>query len=332
VPLALSRRLTDAGDGPAAHYSEHCVVLARSIFALLAIALGAGCGRSSHAATRGRGGRDTAAARVATSTARTVVVTAHDYSFTGVPARIRSGWITFRLVNAGAEVHMMGFERVPSGHSARAVLDATAANRPSPETAAWGGPNAVSPGDTSTVTMFFPPGEYAIGCAVESEDGRMHAVKGMMSVMTVVGPPDSSVAPPTADATVTLTSYHVAVHGALAPGVRTLFVENGASQGHDLEILEILPGHTEADALRWFAHPAKEAPPARAVGGVVAIHPGQRAFVSATLRRGSYVFLCWVPDDAGQPHFQRGMHQLITIGNGAGGEPWKRTAHHRSVR
>jgi uncharacterized cupredoxin-like copper-binding protein len=280
------------------------------------LCLSAACRRSSHDATERRAtSADSVATRAAPSadTARIILVTAHDYSFSGVPARIRAGWLTLRLVNAGKEVHMLGIGRVPFGHSAHAVLDAIAHGRPVPETSDWGGPNAVSPGDTATVTLFFPPGDYAMMCAVESPDGRMHALHGMMAMMTVTSASDSTVAPAREDVNVTLTDYHVTVRGALAAGERTVRVQNGASQGHDLEILEILPGHSEADAMRWFEHPAREAPTARAVGGVVEIHPGQAAFVTATFHPGKYLFLCWVPDEAGHPHFLRGMHQAVMV-------------------
>jgi uncharacterized cupredoxin-like copper-binding protein len=304
---------------PAPSSGEISLPIARSTSALLALlALGAGCRSSRHDTARSHepppdalAARTTSAA--GTSTARTVLITAHDYFFTGVPARIHAGWLTLRLVNAGTEVHMLGIGRVPYGHSARAVLAAIVSNRSVPETADWGGPNAVSPGDTSTVAMYFPAGDYAIICAVASADGKMHANRGMMAVMTVTGTSDSASAPTKQDATVTLTDYHVAVRGTLAAGERTVRVQNGASQGHDLEILEILPGHSKADALRWFEHPAKGAPTARAIGGVVAIHPGQQALVSATFHPGKYLFLCWVPDEAGRPHFRRGMQQVITI-------------------
>ena len=290
-----------------------CIVLAGT---------SAGCRSRGHDATRRRAAlADTSAApgsqSSGTSTARTILITAHDYAFTGVPARIHAGWLTFRLVNAGSEVHMLGIARVPYGHSARAVLVAIARDRAEPETTDGGGPNAVSPGDTATVTLFFPAGEYAITCSVESADGKMHALRGMMALMTVTGTPDSSStaaqAPPPADASVTLTDYHVGVRGTLSAGDRTVHVQNEASRGHDLEILEILPGHSAADAMRWFEHPARETPAARAIGGVVAIHPGQEAVVSATFRPGNYLFLCWVPDSAGRPHFRRGMHQAITV-------------------
>ena len=287
----------------------------RGLIALLV--LGAGCRNSGRDAVRHHGPVSDSLARgnasPVTSAARTVLITAHDFSFAGVPSRIRAGWLTLRLVNAGTEVHMLGIGRVQYGHSARAVLDAVVNDRTPPETSDWGGPNAVSPGDTSTATLFFPAGEYAIICAVPSADGRMHAKQGMIAMMTVTGMPDTSNAPAHEDVSVTLTDYRVAVRGSLTSGVRTVRVQNNASQGHDLEILELLPGHSSADALRWFEHPAKEKPTARAIGGVVSIHPGQQAVVSASFRPGRYLFLCWVPDDAGHPHFQRGMQQLVTV-------------------
>jgi uncharacterized cupredoxin-like copper-binding protein len=311
-----------SSDGAALHLlptvcTETKLTFARSMLALVTLSItlagsSAGCRFGGHDATRRRAAlADTSVApgprSSGTSTARTILVTAHEYAFTGVPARIHAGWLTFRLANAGSEVHMLGIARVPYGHSARVE----------PETTAWGGPNAVSPGDTATVTLFFPAGEYAITCSVESADGKRHSLHGMMALMTVTGTPDSSSeaahAPAPADVNVTLTDYHVGVRGTLSAGDRTVHVQNGASRGHDLEILEILPGHSAADAMRWFEHPARETPTARAIGGVVAIHPGQEAVVSATFRPGNYLFLCWVPDSAGRPHFQRGMHQAITV-------------------
>ena len=298
---------------------------------IVILAVGMDCRPSSHDAARRRQATDSlaSAARPATPTssvARTVLVTAHDYTFSGVPPRIHAGWLTFRLVNAGAEVHMMGIERVPYGHSARAFLEAIASDHSTPETSSWGGPNAVSPGDTATVTLFFPAGEYVISCAVESADGMMHLRRGMMTTMIVTGTLDSTSAQPHAHADVMLTDYRVSVQGTLAPGDRILRVRNGASQGHDLEILELPPGRSVANVLRWFEHPAKEPATARAIGGVVAIHPGQLALVSATFRPGRYVFLCWVPDGEGRPHFRRGMQRLVVVAAA------KRTPSSRSSR
>jgi hypothetical protein len=113
---------------------------------------------------------------------------------------------------------------------------------------------------------------------------------------------------------VTLTDYHVTLSaGQLAIGTRRIRVHNAATQEHDLEILQILPGHSAADVLRWFEHPGREVPTARAIGGVVAIHPEQDAVVTATFVPGTYLLLCWVPDEKGVPHFRRGMSTPVTI-------------------
>jgi len=292
--------------------------LRRAAVIIAAFALDAGCGGSGRdpAPTTGRV-HATAAQRsppaVSGPDARTLLVTAHDYAFTGVPQRVPAGWLRVRMINAGRELHMLGIERVPAGRSAREVVDSLARGRPAPEGQDWGGPNVVSPGDTATATLFFPAGQYVIGCAVESADGKLHLAKGMLAAFEVVSAPDSAAAPVGEDARVTLTDYRVDVQGELRPGTRTLRVRNAATQGHDLEILQVQPGRSRDDALRWFEHPARSAPAARALGGVVAIHPGQEALVTATLHPGTYLFLCWVPDAAGRPHFRRGMWRTVTI-------------------
>ena len=43
------------------------------------------------------------------------------------------------------------------------------------------------------------------------------------------------------------------------------------------------------------------------------MHAGQEALVTATLRPGTYLFLRWVPDATGRPHFQHGMWQTVTV-------------------
>ena len=290
----------------------------RSMSAVFAtFALGAGCsgsGRDAAPTHRQVAAETRPAAPVAGAVGRrTLLITAHDHAFTGVPERAPAGWLTVRMVNAGREVHMLGIARVPVGHSARDIIDSIARNRPTPAAQDWGGPNAVGPGDTATAGLFFPPGQYVIACAVESADGKRHFQKGMLAVLEVVPAADTVAAPAGEDALVTLTDYRVDVRGALPPGTRTVRVRNAATQGHDLQILEILPGHSAEDALRWFERPANEAPTARAVGGVVAMHPGQEALVTATLRPGTYLFICWVPDADGRAHFHRGMRRIVTV-------------------
>jgi hypothetical protein len=310
----------------ASFLQERRMCRSRSMFApLAAFVLAAGCGdprrdvAPAGDGARAAGARSSAPAASAAGAprGRTLLITGHDHAFTGVPERVPTGWLTVRMVNAGREMHMLGIGRVPAGHSAREVLGALLHGRPAPETQDWGGPNAASPGDTATVALFFPPGEYVLTCVVESADGERHLAKGMVAAFEVVpasdAAADSAAAPAGEDALVTLTDYRVDVRGALAPGPRTVRVRNAAAQGHDLQILELLPGRSAEDALRWFEHPGREAPTARAVGGVVAMHASQEALVTATLRPGTYLFLCWVPDATGRPHFRHGMWRTVTV-------------------
>lgn len=46
---------------------------------------------------------------------RTLVVTANDYAFSGLPARVSAGWVTIRMINAGKELHMFASVEIPPG-------------------------------------------------------------------------------------------------------------------------------------------------------------------------------------------------------------------------
>jgi hypothetical protein len=203
---------------------------------------------------------------------RAYLVTAHDYAFAGIPERAPAGWLTFRMANAGIELHMFGIARVRDGHTLPETIDSLSNDREVPVDD-WGGPNAVSPGDTATASLYFSPGQYLVVCVIESSDGKRHLQKGMRGAFEVVSAGDTT-GVSGEDALVMLTDYHVALSGPpLATGTRRIRVHNAATQGHDLEILRMLPGHSADDALRWFEHPGKEAPTARAVGGTSRFTP-----------------------------------------------------------
>ncbi len=97
-------------------------------------------------------------------------------------------------------------------------------------------------------------------------------------------------------------------------GRHTFRVENDGPQEHDVTVLEVAPGKSQAEVLAWFNEPAKGAPAARALGGIVGIPRGTHGFFSADFHRGEYILLCFVPDEHdGKPHFQHGMVRRITV-------------------
>jgi len=113
----------------------------------------------------------------------TLVLTAHDYAFSGLPTRVSAGWVTVRMINAGKELHMFASVSVPAGMTTASLLDSLLRGNSTKDLTEWGGPNAVAPGDTATVTMFLPAGKYAVGCFVDSPDGKTHFMKGNVGII-----------------------------------------------------------------------------------------------------------------------------------------------------
>ena len=281
----------------------------RSILSLMAVAvLFTGAGVLNAAAT----GANNAPAAALPASSHTVFITAHDYSFTGLPARLPAGWVNIRMINAGRELHMLATFSVPHGYTVTTLLDSLLHGHFSPNVQEWGGPNAVAPGDTGVVSLFLPAGQYVVGCFVKSADGKTHFMKGMMGSFEVVGAPGAA-SPLSDEDTVTLSTYRIAMSGVtLRPGIRTFLVRNVAKEPHDAVILKVLPGHSVEDALRWFANVAVGTPAAIPVGGTTALHSGEHNFVNARLTPGTYVLVCWLTTN-NKFHFDLGMKQVFTV-------------------
>jgi len=243
---------------------------------------------------------------------RTLTLTANDFAFTGMTARVSAGWVTIRMINAGKEMHMFASASVPRGMTTSAVLDSIMKEHVPKDFKEWGGPNAVAPGDTNTVTLFLPAGSYVVGCFVTSQDGKTHFMKGMMGSFEVVAARDTGVAP-VSDRNILLSTYHIAMDGGtLSKGAHVFMVRNTVAQPHDMVILKVLPGHTVAQALKWFGNPPVGAPAAEAIGGTTALHLNERAYVNARFTPGTYVLVCWMKTD-NKTHFQLGMQKVITV-------------------
>src|SRR5690349_7594441 len=110
-----------------------------------------------------------------------VTVIAHDYAFsTPSPISVPAGPVTFRMINAGKELHMMGVVWL-GAHTFKDFMAAIQGDTTFQGSYEVGGPDAVMPGDTSYATVILEPGHVALACWVEGEDGKMHVMKGMMT-------------------------------------------------------------------------------------------------------------------------------------------------------
>lgn len=245
-----------------------------------------------------------------------VTVTANDFSF-DAPGQVPAGAVTMRLVNNGKELHHAQMIRIEDGKTMDDMAKALKNPGPPPSWVKFvGGPNAIAPGKETHSTSVLTPGLYAYLCFIPSPDRVIHASKGMVRPFEVTPASSTSAAGlPVTDATITLVDYDFQVSQPLTPGKRTILVENGGPQAHEVALLKLAPGKTVADFAAWDAGGMKGPPPAEPVGGVVALDKGARATFTVDLSPGDYGLICFVPDTKdGKPHLAHGMMKMIKVG------------------
>jgi hypothetical protein len=247
---------------------------------------------------------------------RVVTVTAADFAYQA-PASIPAGVTTIRLVNNGPELHHVQLVRLDSGHTLPEFMDAMKAGGPPPAWAHWvGGPNTPAPDGHSVTetTLDLTAGEYVLLCVIPSADGQLHAMKGMFKPLTVTAAPAGpAAAAPAVDARMTLSDYSYGLAGEVAAGRRTIRVENGAAQPHEVVLVQLAPGKTAQDMMGWIMN-MQGPPPGRPIGGTSMLGRGAVNFVTADFAAGDYALLCMVPDAGdGKPHVMHGMVQQFTV-------------------
>jgi hypothetical protein len=249
----------------------------------------------------------------------TLRIVAVDYAYQ-LPKEIAAGPTRLELVNQGHELHHAQLVRLEQG---KTVADLVAAMQPAAPPPAWvvpvGGPGAVNPGDSSSVIQTLPPGQYALFCWIPSlVDHKEHRMKGMVAGFKVTEGHGARPELPKADVTIRMLDFGYAPSAPLTAGKRVIRVTNDGPQLHEMVLVQLPAGNTAADLLAWNPETATEPPPARYVGGTVALPPGGEAIVEATLEAGSYVLICYIPDAKdGRPHLAHGMVLPLTVQPGA---------------
>ncbi len=238
-----------------------------------------------------------------------VTLTLADYSITG-PATLPAGYVTFKTVNTGNELHQAALVRLDSGKTAEDFANALKASGPPP---AWitflGGPQ-----NNTEVTLRLTPGTYVWYCAIPSPDGVPHVAKGMLAPMTVTAASDStSGAAPVADIDVAAQDYTWNLSTPITAGHHVLAITDSAAQPHEMLIVRLAPGKTAKDVIAWAAKPVGP-PPVEWVSGVAALGSGQINYLTADFTPGQYALLCFLPDAKdGQPHVAHGMVKEFTV-------------------
>lgn len=281
---------------------------------LAALALAACSAKETDHATAGS---DTtaAAAPAAAPKPNEITITARDFAF-DAPDTIPEGLTTVHFINHGTQLHHATFVRLENGHTMADLMAAMKKPGPPPSWAVFdGGPNAVVPGDSSNITQDLEAGNYVMLCLVPGPDGVPHMMKGMERAFTVVHPAGGKVdvPEPVADVTVTLADYSFTLSTPLTAGHHVILVDNSGPQVHELVLVQLPPGKTAMDLVKWVDK-QQGPPPGKPIGGLSPMYPGGNASFTVDLTPGNYAFICFVPDAKdGKPHAMHGMTKQFTI-------------------
>lgn len=244
-----------------------------------------------------------------------IAITARDYSF-DAPRTLPTGISSFTLRNAGMEDHHAQLLGLNESVTIEQFGQAVAGN---PDAAlalvsTEGGPGAVEPGKTGNeVFLDLKAGNYLLVCLIPSPDGIPHLAKGMVQPVTVAPPPTSAQLPPSS-ATVDMFDFGFTIPQ-LRAGQQTLKITNSGPQAHEFAVVQIPNDVTPAQLAEALQNLEGEPPfPITNVPGFQAIDKGGTGWLSLNLTAGSYVALCFIPDQAtGAPHAALGMVQPFRV-------------------
>jgi hypothetical protein len=130
------------------------------------------------------------------------------------------------------------------------------------------------------------------------------------------GPADSGASAPRTSATVALRDYRFAMPSRLKPGRQTLKVVNEGKVMHHALVFPLAKGVKERALLKKIRagkEPTKEfsGPPAALVE---IVSPKTTNAVEMNLRRGRYLFICFLQDGPKEKmHAQKGMQKVVTV-------------------
>lgn len=242
-----------------------------------------------------------------------VRVVARDFAFDSAHTA-PAGLVAIRLVNTGGAIHMLGVGRLDSGKTVADLYRAMSGTQPIHWFSELGGPGAVSPGDSVTQYVVLQPGTYSMICFWPDSTGKAHDLSGMFTTLTVTGQTAGAPVEPTPDIYLRERDYNITATGAFTRGRHVFRVDNDGPQGHDVMLLRVLPGRSDAEVERWLEKPTMRDAPVEALGGTVGLERWAHATFAADLKPGQYLILCMIPDATDhRPHFMHGMVTRVSV-------------------
>lgn len=243
-----------------------------------------------------------------------VSVKTSEYKF-DIPASFSGGLVELTIDNsAGAESHEAELTLLDAGKTLADFQTTLTAKGPPP---AWtkpaGGPGPVLPGKSAAFTANLGAGTYVLVCNVPAQDGKAHLEKGMVAEVAVTD--GKSGALPTADVEIATQEFAFTGVDALKAGSQTVKVTNTGKQAHHSAVFVMAPSKKTADIAAFFGSDTPSGPPPFVgVTGLIGTQlPGGESTRTLELDSGTtYVFICFIPDTDGTPHFAKGMSAEVT--------------------
>ena len=236
------------------------------------------------------------------------------------PDVVPAGLVEVHGLNHGVETHQAVFAELADGMTANeyvttflqapvATLDATRLR---------GGLQFVRPEHGQNVTVQLEPGRYLLWCALPGPGpGELHLAHGMWTELTVQGAASDA---PILDAipsvgTIELINWAFATPTTLRAG-EVYTVVNSGTRVHEIGMASLANGATREDVLAFLSGdaPPGDPPPFTDLSGTGLLSPGTRQTFPIDVPPGRYVLVCYLPDpDDGQPHFMKGMVQVVDV-------------------
>jgi uncharacterized cupredoxin-like copper-binding protein len=246
--------------------------------------------------------------------ARTLVVTAYEYSFQA-PDSAPAGLVTVRLIDRGKKAHQLAMARLDDTSSLDRVMRSLIADKARTGGLRWvGGVESAIPGESGETILPLTSGRYVIICAYEGENGLAHMSLGMIRTLIVTpGTPVRAQSLPATPTTIALSDYHIAFSSPLHSGKQLVRVVNVGKQRHHLAIARIVGNATTDEIMKWDGK-SQPAPLEDMSGGAAVMDPGQASVIEMDLTPGRYALACILSDDSkSKPHYLLGMHEEIAI-------------------
>lgn len=183
-----------------------------------------------------------------------------------------------------------------------------------------GGPGITSAGNTSETTINLAPGMYIVECYVKDENQEFHSYNGMLELMTVTES-DSGNREPKSTASISVTKEGINVDKSLRPGKHNIAIQYGEQPamgyehllGHNAQLVRLDDDYDSSlleELAAWMDWTKKDGLVHRApagtefIGGSMEMPGGSTAYLTVTLKPGTYAWIAEVPDPAGKNMLQ----------------------------